>query len=401
MSFPYHDRAWVEVGDFLEGRVRPGERVLAPDLFWWRIPRSIDRWVTQNLHDGNSYDWVVVHKGEIAQFPRRFLEHVASTTRPVFANDVFVVWSTDPELDVVDPASPHLLTFVVGVAKLPATPAVDNHYERDRTVADSPTLERYPDLAPTEMRNAENEFFRAGGYQYVTARDRGYFADIQAHFVQALERWRGSRVLDLACGQYGIDPPPGTRLIRVDFAEECIRRTVVADRDHACSHLVMDAHHLGFPSDSFDAVGLVDASEHVRDIEAVVREISRVLRPGGELLITFANRNSLHQLVTRKLGYPEFVTNHHHIREFDGDEMVAVLAKGGFEVVDTAGVDFFPYWGVPGLDDAVRAITDGDDEVVEAMREIGRRVGIDYAYVGVVLARKRDQTSSGSPNRSV
>ena len=37
MSFPHHDEHWVEVADFLDAHVCAGERVLAPDPFWWRL----------------------------------------------------------------------------------------------------------------------------------------------------------------------------------------------------------------------------------------------------------------------------------------------------------------------------------------------------------------------------
>jgi hypothetical protein len=57
-------------------------------------------------------------------------------------------------------------------------------------------------------------------------------------------------------------------------------------------------------------------------------------------------------------------------------------------VTETAGVSLLPYWGIPGIDEVVRDVTDNDPEVVEMMRVLGARAG-EYAYTGVVLARKR------------
>ena len=37
----------------------------------------------------------------------------------------------------------------------------------------------------------------------------------------------------------------------------------------------------------------------------------------------------------------------------------------------------------------VREVIDDDEEFVEAMRVLGERAGAEYAYVGVVRARKR------------
>jgi hypothetical protein len=65
-----------------------------------------------------------------------------------------------------------------------------------------------------------------------------------------------------------------------------------------------------------------------------------------------------------------------------------MLERDGFEVVETAGVELRPYWGVPGIDHVLRDVLDEHEEIVEALREMGRRVGVEYAYVGVVVARK-------------
>ena len=114
-----------------------------------------------------------------------------------------------------------------------------------------------------------------------------------------------------------------------------------------------------------------------------------MLRPDGELLLTFANRNSVNYVINRKLGYPDFVTNYQHIAEFAFEEILAMLDDADLDVIDTGGIELMPYWGIPGVDEAVRAITDDDPEVVEMLRELGRRAGPEYAYTGVVLAKKR------------
>jgi len=44
------------------------------------------------------------------------------------------------------------------------------------------------------------------------------------------------------------------------------------------------AESLAFSADSFDVVIIADVIEHVRDINAALTEIARVLRPGGLLI---------------------------------------------------------------------------------------------------------------------
>jgi hypothetical protein len=113
-----------------------------------------------------------------------------------------------------------------------------------------------------------------------------------------------------------------------------------------------------------------------------------VLRPGGRLLVTVANRDSLNQILTKKLGYVEFVTNYQHFREFAFAEALALLDQAGLSITSTAGIFLFPYWGVPGIDEVVRHIQDDDADFVELTRRLGERVGAEYAYTSVFVARK-------------
>jgi SAM-dependent methyltransferase len=391
MSFPHHDRNWVEVADFLDAHIRTGDRILAPDRIWWRLSRPVDRWVGTNLRPAESYNWVVAHKGELPQFPRDFLEMIGASMTPVLANEVFVVWGrgVDGALPV-DESDPHLIAFHGIVAGLPPVPVEPNSYEQDRILGAQPRLARFADMSDRELRAAQNAFFRTGGYEYVTARDRAYYEDLHGHVDGAVQRWARARVLDVACGSLPIESsPPQQIVVRTDLAEEGVRLAARADVGNAgCVHATMDAHALGFPDATFDAVLFVDAIEHVRSASRVMGEIARVLRAGGELLLTYANRNSVNQVMMRKLGYPEFVTNHQHIEEFSPSDIECMLDAAGLEVTETAGVSLLPYWGIPGIDEVVRDVTDNDPEVVEMMRVLGARAG-EYAYTGVVLARKR------------
>lgn len=59
--------------------------------------------------------------------------------------------------------------------------------------------------------------------------------------------------------------------------------------------VVADVHHLPFADQAFDAVIALNAFEHYRDPRAAAREILRVLRPGGRVLIRTAFLQPLHE----------------------------------------------------------------------------------------------------------
>jgi SAM-dependent methyltransferase len=52
----------------------------------------------------------------------------------------------------------------------------------------------------------------------------------------------------------------------------------------------MSASAMTFPNDYFDTIVTIETLEHVQDLDGAAREICRVLKPGGELLITVPNR---------------------------------------------------------------------------------------------------------------
>ena len=59
---------------------------------------------------------------------------------------------------------------------------------------------------------------------------------------------------------------------------------------------------LPYDSASFDAVVCVDVLEHVTDLNKVLAEVARTLRPGGMFLFDTINRNPLARLATITLA---------------------------------------------------------------------------------------------------
>lgn len=110
------------------------------------------------------------------------------------------------------------------------------------------------------------------------------------------------------------------------------------------------------PSASFDLVYSMKVLAHIPPIEAAIAELTRVLRPGGHLLLEFYNPFSLRYLAKR-LGGPgriaEGTTEGDVFTRYDTLAMARSYLPAGVEVVGIRGVRVLTptskVWAVPGL----------------------------------------------------
>jgi 2-polyprenyl-6-hydroxyphenyl methylase/3-demethylubiquinone-9 3-methyltransferase len=116
----------------------------------------------------------------------------------------------------------------------------------------------------------------------------------------------GLRVLDVGCGG-GLLAEPLARLGCLVTGVDPSRRSLEVAREHAgASGLDIAYVHgvaEGLPADDdvFDAVVCCDVLEHVTDLGATIREVARVLRPGGLYLYDTINRTMRSKLLVIKL----------------------------------------------------------------------------------------------------
>jgi ubiquinone/menaquinone biosynthesis C-methylase UbiE len=104
----------------------------------------------------------------------------------------------------------------------------------------------------------------------------------------------GGHLLDLCCGRGGIGlwfaSASGARLTGVDFSAAAIgeasRRAAAFTPPPRASFLVADAVDTGLPAGTVDAVVCIDSLQFVPGKAGVLREIARVLRPGGRVVVT-------------------------------------------------------------------------------------------------------------------
>ena len=120
-------------------------------------------------------------------------------------------------------------------------------------------------------------------------------------YFDRLVDWRGKDVLDLGCAggflAEALDDR-GARVTGIDPAREAIEaaRRHAEQGGRAIRYDVGTGEALPYADATFDAVACVDVLEHVSDLGQVLREVARVLRPGGSFLFDTINRNPISRL---------------------------------------------------------------------------------------------------------
>ena len=158
----------------------------------------------------------------------------------------------------------------------------------------------------------------------------------------------GDRVLDCGCGlgwiTHVIRKLVPCRLAATDFDIERLRtarREVEADVSIAAS----DIYRLPYPDNLFDQVVLSEVLEHVPDDSAALREVCRVVRPGGTIAITVPNhdypflwdpinwtRERLGLQPIREGFFGGLWTN--HVRLYRREQIVSLVRRANLEVED-------------------------------------------------------------------
>ena len=113
---------------------------------------------------------------------------------------------------------------------------------------------------------------------------------------------RGLKVLDVGCGngyvlfQYARH---GAEVTGVDLTQTAVELSLkrFALAQISGTFLQVDGSKLPFPDNSFDIVCSMGVLHHVSDPKPMVDDISRVLKPGGQLIVMLYNRHSWKNVV--------------------------------------------------------------------------------------------------------
>jgi MPBQ/MSBQ methyltransferase len=192
-----------------------------------------------------------------------------------------------------------LALLAAGAAVYLLTP---RRYESSNTVANS--YDQWTDDGILEFYWGEH--IHLG--HYGSPPRRKDFLAAKADFVHEMVRWggldrlpRGTTVLDVGCGIGG-----SSRILARDYGFDVTGVTISPNQVRRAQQLtpagvtarfqVDDAMALSFADASFDVVWSVEAGPHMPDKAVFARELLRVLKPGGVLVVADWNQRDDRQI---------------------------------------------------------------------------------------------------------
>jgi len=128
-----------------------------------------------------------------------------------------------------------------------------------------------------------------------------YFDQPFIHSFAQFSRYRSKKVLEVGFGA-GTDfiqwLRAGANASGIDLTEEALanlsHRIEIYGLPKPESIQVADAEHLPFPADTFDLGYSFGVLHHSPDTEGAIRELVRVVKPGGEMKMMLYNRRSIY-----------------------------------------------------------------------------------------------------------
>lgn len=154
---------------------------------------------------------------------------------------------------------------------------------------------------------------------------------------------RTGRLLDMGCGEGSFLATAKSRGWEVSGAEVS---EVAAQRAKAKvgeDHIFQTLEAAQYPDHFFDVVTLWDVIEHLPDPVRTLRRLCRVLRPGGHIIISTPNANSLlhraahwtHRCTLNRWTLPiRLIYLPEHLYYFDPKTLMDALSRAGFARVE-------------------------------------------------------------------
>jgi MPBQ/MSBQ methyltransferase len=202
------------------------------------------------------------------------------------------------------------------------------------------------------------------GYYTEEERARGYlrkdFIQAKYDFVDRMMEWGGVdqsianadslKILDVGCGIGGTSRYLANKVgdkgtvTGITLSKEQVKRGMQLAKERNIPNVdlrVMDALNMEFPDNSFDVVWACESGEHMPDKKRYVEEMTRVLKPGGKIVIaTWCQRDGEFEESEKKAldflytewAHPFFISIQDYVKIMNGTDKYSTVGSADWAV---------------------------------------------------------------------
>lgn len=170
---------------------------------------------------------------------------------------------------------------------------------------------------------------------YLTSAVHATGADLQ-ELAREVAAVPDAAVLDLGCGAGHVSfsvAPHAKSVVAYDIAEQMLATVAGAAQERGLENITTQqgpAERLPFADAIFDRVLSRMSAHHWHDVPAALKEVRRVLKPGGRVVfVDIAGAD--HPLLDTHIQAVEVLRDGSHIRDYRGDEWLALFEQAGFK----------------------------------------------------------------------
>lgn len=153
-----------------------------------------------------------------------------------------------------------------------------------------------PAETPGRWKQEARETFDHAAAHYATERERSPNFRAQLKIVLEMISGMTGRVLSIGCaagGEFPVLRQRGFEIVGVDLAPQMLQYARHRFQEDDAIHVLMsDAEGLPFADQAFDLVLCLGVLEYLPDYSPALREMRRVLKPGGMMVLSVPSRVS-------------------------------------------------------------------------------------------------------------
>lgn len=196
------------------------------------------------------------------------------------------------------------------------------------------------------MKSAERSTLKDYYEQYWTAGRAGFSGDHQG-YAENFRNWMHSQlqsiptdapILEVGCGDASFTrnlAQHSSRVTAIDISAAQIEENILAYPD-ICFMEHDVSRRFPFPDATFDVIWCSEVLEHLFDPAFAMREMHRVMSPGGRLLVTVPYHGMFKDVLIALFKWDEhFAPSHPHIRFFTCKTLSKLAAQAGFVEIQT------------------------------------------------------------------